>query len=1166
MMSYQVGGSLHYDASSYVRRQADRSLYEALLRREFCYVLDSRQMGKSSLLVRVQSQLQQAGGRCATLDLTTLGSGDVTPEQWYKGIGAELCLSFELLKIQQFLTWWQQQGEIPYLQKLARLIAQVLLPRYPQTPLYIFVDEVDSILSLRFSADDLFALIRYCYNRRALEIPFRQLTFAIAGVASPPDLIIDKSRTPFNIGYGIELKGFQLEEVGPLTAGLQHVGKNANALMAAILDWTGGQPFLTQKLCRLVAEFHQPHTESASSIPQGMEAAWVQGLVYDFILHNWEAHDEPEHLRSIRDRILQNQQQAGRLLSLYQTLLSGQPVPTDGSREQVELLLSGLVIQRLGSLHIKNQIYQSIFDIDWVTRHLAKLRPYSQDLTAWTASNQTDRSRLLQGQALQDAQQWARDKSLDECDYQFLVASEALDRHVVQQQLEAARVKEVEARLYQERRALRLQRSLLRVISIALLATVSLGLTAFWQYRQAIRQEQQAEQETVRTLATSAKALLASDQRLDALVAAVRAKQRFSQLLSPTPPLGDQVTAVLRQTLFNATEVNRLSSHEDVVNDVAFSPDGKTLASVSPDRKLLFWQRDGSLIETVQLDDDEPYALDYSPTGELISIAYGGKTVEIRSATGQKIRSLIGHGATVWFSTFGPKGELIASASQDSTVRLWSSDGQLLQTFKGHTGPAYGADISPDRQLVASASTDGTAKIWQRDGRLQTTLVGHAGAVWAVAFSPTRDVVVTTGQDQTVRLWKTDGTPIKTLTGHTGAIWGVTFSPDGSFFVSTSVDGTARVWSEDGSLLETLSGHEGTIWGVDVSPDSSTIATASWDQTIRLWQRQHPLKQTLYTSSDAVTHLDFSASGDQLAAANLDGVVQLWSVADGRLVRTIGRHEVEAWSVAISPDGTYLVSGSADNTAKIWSSQGALLHTLTGHQDAVYTVDINPAGDIVATSSIDGVIKLWHRDGTLIRTIQTGETSLFGFEFSPDGQILATVGADKSLSLLTLDGEIVHRVTDKAINIATFAPDGQMLATITDTSVELRQLSGELIRSMPLATEELTSLTDVAFSPDGNMLAATQWNNLLKAWQVKLWHIDGTEITTLVSRQREIDTIAFSPDGAILATGSFDKEIVFWNIEQILELDELTFACDWIDNYLQTSSELMDNERLLCQP
>jgi hypothetical protein len=243
----------------------------------------------------------------------------------------------------------------------------------------------------------------------------------------------------------------------------------------------------------------------------------VDSLVRSRIIHKWESQDEPEHLRTIRDRLLCNEQRAGRLLGIYQHILQGVEVATDDSREQVELLLSGLVVKQQGVLKVRNPIYQEVFNLEWVEKQLGQLRPYSQAFDAWIASKRHDASRLLRGQALTDAQIWAQGKSLSDLDYQFLAASEELDRREMQVALEAERAKEVEARLAEEQKRLavekkssRRQRFLLVVVSMALILACGLGLEVYAQYRQTAVSE-------IKAIAKSSEALFASNQKLDAL-------------------------------------------------------------------------------------------------------------------------------------------------------------------------------------------------------------------------------------------------------------------------------------------------------------------------------------------------------------------------------------------------------------------------------------------------------------------------------------------------------------------------------------------------------------------------------------------------------------------------------------------------------------------------
>jgi hypothetical protein len=467
---YHVGGSLPLNAPSYVRRQANEELFQALLRSEFCYVLNSRQMGKSSLWVQTMHRLQSVGICCGVIDLTAIGTQEVTPEQWYASVIGSLSSSFQLEF--NLRSWWRDRTHLSLVSRLSEFIETILLVEIQQN-VVIFIDEIDSLLSLDFPIDDFFALIRACYNKRAQKSTYKRVTFALLGVATPPDLIADKNRTPFNIGRAIELRGFDLHEAMPLLGGLTGITSQPEALLAEILHWTGGQPFLTQKLCRLVVEAGLggvvPKPKSYPSNPPlsrgGQNSKFIEQLVHDRIILNWESQDEPEHLRTIRDRILRNEQRAARLLGIYQQILQpplskeGQGgVLTDDSPEQMELLLSGLVEKQQGFLKVKNPIYQKVFDYSWVEEQLASLRPYSQAFDAWIASQKQDASRLLRGQALKDASYWAQGKSLSDLDYQFLAASQELDRQEVQQTLEAERLKEVEARLAEERKRLVLER------------------------------------------------------------------------------------------------------------------------------------------------------------------------------------------------------------------------------------------------------------------------------------------------------------------------------------------------------------------------------------------------------------------------------------------------------------------------------------------------------------------------------------------------------------------------------------------------------------------------------------------------------------------------------------------------------------------------------------
>ena len=1156
---YQVGGSLHNNDPTYVVRSCDHQLYNALKSGEFCYIFNSRQMGKSSLLIRAKHQLEAEGYRCAIVDMTHIGSQETTALQWYKGIMIDLLRGFRCLEKLNFKAWWQQQEEQSLLLKFSQFIQELLLNLFPQDNLCIFIDEIDSILSLNFPLDDFFSFIRACYNQRAIHPEYKRLTFALCGVATPSNLIADKTRTPFNIGTAINLTGFTLEEATPLAEGLTGIFQHPKDILKEILTWTNGQPFLTQKLLRLsVLNINQFNCQADFYAHNSV--FWIQNIVRTQIIEKWESHDEPEHFRTIQNRIFKHQECVPRLLIIYQQILQGSEVISDGSPEQVELLLSGLVIKNDGNLKVKNRIYQEIFNLSWVEEQLEKLRPYSQTFEAWLLSGQQDESRLLRGKALQDAQIWSQGKNLSSLDYQFIATSVELERKELQLTLETERAKAIKIqladqhqRLLQQQKTTQLQRLLLGTISLGFLVACGLGLFAFQQYKEAKINE-------IKALASSSKGLFASDHQLDSMIDAIKAKRKLETLAKVDQKVTKEVEIALRQTVYYNNEFNRLIGHKGSVLSVDISPDNQFIATASNDKTVQLWKRDGTLLKTLK-HTATVHRVAFSPDGRLIVSASLDGMLKIWQIDGTLVKIIQAHQTPIWGVTFSPDGQWIASASGDKTVKLWRVDGTLWKTLIGHQLAVWNVVFTPDSQMIASAGTDKTIKLWNLNGKLLKTLTGHQNAIWDLAFCASSNSLVSVSSDNTAKLWKTDGTLVRTLLG-THPMLGV--DCHGQYIATSGTDNQVKIWKIDGTFIRNLKRHRAVIRDVAMSSDGLMVASASDDGTVKLWQRNQYLLKPLYRHQSTIWDLTTHADGTLIASVSADKQLNLWQT-NGLLLQTLEFKEYSFRSVDFSPNRPILVAGTDQGNIEIWSlekdnqSHLKLLKTLTGHRAAIYAVAIAPDGKTIVSGSDDNTIKIWNFEGKLLYTINAHQERIWKLAFSRDGQLLASASEDGTVKLWTPDGKLIKTLIshEGAVWGVAFSPQTNLLVSVSrDDTLSFWKTDGTLLKTIQTDSQ---GLTRVAFSPDGQTLATGGYDNTIKLWSLK-----GELLKTLPGHQGTVISLTFTADGKFLVSGGDDGTLILWDLKKIQTLNEIDDACDWVADYLQTNIEVKDSQYLLC--
>lgn len=1126
---YQVGGSLPPNSPTYVKRQADEDFYQGLKAGQFCYVLTSRQMGKSSLQLRTMQRLQAEGVACAAIDLSEIGNWDVTQNQWYAGIIYSLVNNLELGDRIDLRNWWREREFLSPVQRLSEFIEKVLLVEVTEK-IAIFVDEIDSVLSLNFPIDDFFAFIRACYNKRAENPEYLRLTFALLGVATPADLIEDKSRTPFNIGKAIQLKGFKLDEAQPLAVGFTEEIGNSQILLAEILAWTGGQPFLTQKVCQLIT------SSPLGELPISNSQFSIAEIIRSHIVENWEVTDEPKHLKTIRDRLLRNEQRTGRLLGLYQQILQTGEITADRSSEQTELQLSGLIIKQQGKLKVANRIYAAVFNRNWVENILANRRPYAESFAAWLASDCQDESRLLRGKALQDALDWMADRSLSDRDYQFLTASQELDRQQVQIALDAER----KANLILAEAQRKANRTIKRGIAIlAILSTITAA--AIWQAGQAIREEWQGlklESKGMNALrmfesqsGEEIKALLSAMDAGQDLKAIVKSQRNLAEYPAISPILA------LQTILDKIRDRNHLKGQASPAFSVIFSSDGKRIATIGDDNIVRIWNRSGNLITNIKASHSRLQTVNFINNGRQIATADtdgkiqlwhpGGKPISAKfTADRGKIRTV----------TFSPQGNLVAAIAIDGTLRLSNLSGKQLFQLNAKPGEFRSINFSPNGQQLATTSVDGKVKIWNLSGKLVHEFNSNSKGLWSLNFSPDGQRIATTSADGRVRIWNLVGKQLAQINSDRGGVWSVSFSPDGQRIATTGADGSVRLWDRSGQQLDKFNSHQGQVLSVSFSPQAK------------------------------------SKDGLRIATAGDDGIVRLADLWDLPISRSVARgkqlllKDREFWRVSLSPNSQYIATANSNGMVRIWDESGkTLISEFRAHQSWVLSLTFSRDGRLIATSGNDGIVRIWNcPSGEKIAEFKSDRGQVRSMSFSPDSKQIATAGDDGKVQLWNLFGKplsLNFQAYESRVWSLSFSPDGRYIVTAGDDSnVKIWNRNGKIVTQFNSEQGEVRSMS---FSPDGQRLATAGADGTVKLW-VKFDRPSGQLLLAQFKAQTgDIFSVSFSADGKSLAAAGSDSTIGIWRVEELDEL--LQRGCNWLKDYLATHREVREKLKA-CKP
>ena len=284
-----------------------------------------------------------------------------------------------------------------------------------------------------------------------------------------------------------------------------------------------------------------------------------------------------------------------------------------------------------------------------------------------------------------------------------------------------------------------------------------------------------------------------------------------------------------------------LTGHSETVFSVAYSPDGRYLASGSKDKTIKIWEvATGKGLRTLTGHSGVVLSVAYSPDGRYLASGSQDKTIKIWEVATGKVRTLTGHYMTFWSVAYSPDGRYLASGSWDKTIKIWEvATGKELRTLTGHSMTVWSVAYSPDGRYLASGSLDKTIKISEvATGKELRTLTGHSEGVLSVAYSPDGRYLASGIGDGAIKIWEVATVrELRTLTGHSEAVYSVVYSPDGRYLASGSSDNTIKIWEvATGNELRTLTGHSETVFSVAYSPDGRYLASGSGDKTIKIWR------------------------------------------------------------------------------------------------------------------------------------------------------------------------------------------------------------------------------------------------------------------------------------------------------------------------------------------